>query len=484
MSVGVCHPASCSRTSDAIAHAIGARARTRPAPGDRRGDDHRSQGVPARERRVEGCDVERAVIKGGPRRDFLAQHFDGDARRRARPRAMREHANAIASGDEEGRGERDDVRRDRVAPSSSSSAGAARAPRAAPVRMWKLAPGIRWSTAHWSNACEHARGDQGGERRESAGEERGATPGHARAARAGTISKRAGVVPTCSPSSSIGRRSGASTATVRERSSSIFGCDEVRALVELRRGCDEVALRHVADQHDVEEAVVRLRLRCEHASRRRAIVHWPRSRRACVPRAVRRRAAPRRACSPTRRRRGRARRRTSPCRPAPSTSRSRAVRPQRSCRRCRHSRRSARPRRRSTRDTSRGRRRSSWPCPRAPYARHRRSASGSRTCGRSPCRCRAGSSRAPLRAGANEPVHDLVQRPVSADGDDELGAAACGLLGELDQMTGTLGEERRAVESELRGAVSELRPALARAAVAGRGIDEEDGAGVRHLSGA
>ena len=40
----------------------------------------------------------------------------------------------------------------------------------------------------------------------------------------GTTSKTAGVVPTCSPSTSIGRRSPASTATRAVRTTSTFGC--------------------------------------------------------------------------------------------------------------------------------------------------------------------------------------------------------------------------------------------------------------------
>ena len=46
------------------------------------------------------------------------------------------------------------------------------------------------------------------------------------------------------------------------------------------------------------------------------------------------------------------------------------------------------------------------------------------------------------------PFTDLVQRAVAADRDDELGAAAGGLLGELDEMPGPLGEERLAGEAE------------------------------------
>jgi hypothetical protein len=44
----------------------------------------------------------------------------------------------------------------------------------------------------------------------------------------------------------------------------------------------------------------------------------------------------------------------------------------------------------------------------------------------------------------HEPVDDLVQRAVAAYRDDELGAVACGVLGELDQVTGALREERLA----------------------------------------
>jgi hypothetical protein len=75
----------------------------------------------------------------------------------------------------------------------------------------------------------------------------------------------------------------------------------------------------------------------------------------------------------------------------------------------------------------------------------------------------------------HEPVDDLVQRAVAAYRDDELGAVACGVLGELDQVTGALREERLARQAQLLGAVRELRPAPARDAVVRRRVDEEDG---------
>ena len=76
---------------------------------------------------------------------------------------------------------------------------------------------------------------------------------------------------------------------------------------------------------------------------------------------------------------------------------------------------------------------------------------------------------------AGDAVHDLVQRPVAADRDDERRAAVDRLPRELDQVARPLGEERLAAQAEPRGAVRELGPALARRAVVGRRVDEEDG---------
>ena len=80
------------------------------------------------------------------------------------------------------------------------------------------------------------------------------------------------------------------------------------------------------------------------------------------------------------------------------------------------------------------------------------------------------------RARAHDPVHNLVQRAVAADRDDELGAVARSALGELDQVARAFREERLAREPELLGAVRELGPAPARDAVVRRRVDEEDGA--------
>ena len=253
---------------------------------------------------------------------------------------------------------------------------------------------------------------------------------------------------------------------------------EIGALVDLRRGRDEVALRDVADQDDVEEAVVGPCARARATSLRRATGRSRRSRRACGPRdACRRRAAPSRSCSSTRRRRASARRRTSPCRRAPSTCRSRAARRRRSCRRCRRSRSSALLRAaplavRHAADVDRAR-----------HARERRlRTASSKRVGipyvrpkSMPVPSGIVASSAAV-AGAHEAVDDLVQRAVAADRDDELGAVARRALGELDQMARPLGEERLAGEAELRGAVRELRPALPGDAVVGRRVDEEDGA--------
>jgi len=75
---------------------------------------------------------------------------------------------------------------------------------------------------------------------------------------------------------------------------------------------------------------------------------------------------------------------------------------------------------------------------------------------------------------AHEPVRDLVQGAVPADGDDELRAVGGGALGELREVPGAGREEGLAGEAELRGAMCELRPAPAGGAVRGRRVDEED----------
>jgi hypothetical protein len=54
-----------------------------------------------------------------------------------------------------------------------------------------------------------------------------------------------------------------------------------------------------------------------------------------------------------------------------------------------------------------------------------------------------------LRAGAQDAVRDLVQRPVSAGGDEQVGAVARRTLRQLDQVARPLGEERLALEPEL-----------------------------------
>jgi hypothetical protein len=76
----------------------------------------------------------------------------------------------------------------------------------------------------------------------------------------------------------------------------------------------------------------------------------------------------------------------------------------------------------------------------------------------------------------HEAVHDLVQRSVAADRNDDAGID---LGGELDQMAGALRVDRVAVEPEACSAMCERGPDLARLAVARRRVDEEDGANGR-----
>jgi hypothetical protein len=72
----------------------------------------------------------------------------------------------------------------------------------------------------------------------------------------------------------------------------------------------------------------------------------------------------------------------------------------------------------------------------------------------------------------HQPVHDLVQRPVAADRDDQLGVGAGG---ELGQMAGPFAVVRLPVEAEPGCAVRKRRPAPTCAAVVGGRVDEERG---------
>ena len=74
------------------------------------------------------------------------------------------------------------------------------------------------------------------------------------------------MVPGCSPSISIGSGSSASTVTTLPRRSSRRGCGRCFALVGLREDEGQVALRHVADQQHVEDAVIGLRVWAHHHS--------------------------------------------------------------------------------------------------------------------------------------------------------------------------------------------------------------------------
>ena len=74
-----------------------------------------------------------------------------------------------------------------------------------------------------------------------------------------------------------------------------------------------------------------------------------------------------------------------------------------------------------------------------------------------------------------DPVDDLVDRPVAADGHDEPSAVADCTPRQFDEMSRPLGEQRLAREAEAFGAMGELRPALAGGAVRRRRVDQEDG---------
>jgi hypothetical protein len=73
-----------------------------------------------------------------------------------------------------------------------------------------------------------------------------------------------------------------------------------------------------------------------------------------------------------------------------------------------------------------------------------------------------------------EPVRDLVDRAVAADGDEQRRPAGSRLARELSKVLRLLGEERVAFEAELGSAPRDLGPAPARRAAGRRRVDEKD----------
>src|SRR5438046_2131472 len=79
-----------------------------------------------------------------------------------------------------------------------------------------------------------------------------------------------------------------------------------------------------------------------------------------------------------------------------------------------------------------------------------------------PAEVHSGAGRAGRQLGRAarqyEPVHDLIQRSVAADRDDEGRAVADGLRRELDQLPGALREESLSCKAEPFRTVRQLRP--------------------------
>jgi hypothetical protein len=74
-----------------------------------------------------------------------------------------------------------------------------------------------------------------------------------------------------------------------------------------------------------------------------------------------------------------------------------------------------------------------------------------------------------------DPVDDLVHGPVAADGDEQARSVLDGFPRQVDEVTRALGDERVAGKPPLGREPGDLGPALARGAVVGRRVDEEDG---------
>ena len=255
---------------------------------------------------------------------------------------------------------------------------------------------------------------------------------------------------------------------------------DVRAAVELRRGGDEVALRHVADQQDIEQTVVRLRLGREPhgaavvlAVRDDDVVHPPLAARAAVELDA-----------------------DDGVLPFEEDADERVEERRAAAQRLRHAVRTLRDRRAHADAADVGDvplRVGAVPGAVRDAADvdgpHDAVACGSdrfRELRRDPVRAHevhAGADRdrrqLARRPRPDESVHHLVQRAVAADRDDERRALGGRALRQLDQVPGPLGEERLALEPEVRRPVGELGPALPGDAVVRRRVDEEDGAANR-----
>ena len=236
---------------------------------------------------------------------------------------------------------------------------------------------------------------------------------------------------------------------------------DVAAAVELRRGRHEVELRHVADQHDVEQAVVGLRRRERASSRRRASVPFAtitsciRPRRSPPSKAdrhlgvlpgdelARERVVERRPTAERLRHRVRAPgdRAAHPDRadvgeePLASTSSGREHRPADVDRRA--ASRRARPRTASSNFVGiPWVRPKSWPVP--------------------------FGSTAISASDAGDPVDDLVQRPVAADDDDQLGPSPAASRASSVRWPGRSESSASPSSPSSRARSAQLRPALRR----------------------
>jgi len=74
---------------------------------------------------------------------------------------------------------------------------------------------------------------------------------------------------------------------------------------------------------------------------------------------------------------------------------------------------------------------------------------------------------------AGDAVHDLVHRPVSADGHDQTRASGRCLVRKLGQVLRALGEERVAGQAAVGRAAGDLGPALPGLASVGGRVDQE-----------
>jgi hypothetical protein len=89
--------------------------------------------------------------------------------------------------------------------------------------------------------------------------------------------------------------------------------------------------------------------------------------------------------------------------------------------------------------------------------------------------CSTGQQRQLDAVAACDPLDDLVDGPVSTDGDEQRRALVCGFPRQVPELSWAVGEDRLAAQTGCAGGAGDLRPTLPGLPVRRRWVDQEDG---------